>query len=119
MSRYRWDDKTGKFLRLNENGKWVKDRKKPKGFDYSRPMNFVPDIREFVAHATDKPVLITSRSQLARYERANNVRQCGDYKPGEIQERRRKKVERERAEAIKSAGLRPEQAKPVTWSEFR
>jgi len=117
--RYRYDEKTGKVLRLNEKtGKWVPDRKKAKGFDFSKSVNFVPDIREFVANATDKVVLISSRSQLARYERANNIRQCGDFKTGEIAQRRTKKIDREYKEAVKAAGLRPEQVKPLTWSDF-
>jgi hypothetical protein len=118
MAKYRYDDNTGKMLRLNEKtGKWVKDRKKVAKFDFDRPMNYVPDIGEFVAHATDKPVLIGSRSKLAAYERANGVRQCGDFKRGEIAERRARKVQREIAEVTKRAGVRPDNR--VTWSDFR
>jgi hypothetical protein len=121
MAKYRWDEKSEKFLVWSErSGKWVKERKKSPGkFDFNRPMRYVPDIQPFVAHATEMAVEITSRSHLGRYERSNNVRQCGDFKRGEIAERRRKKVEREAAEAIRQAGLRPEQVKPIAWTEFR
>jgi hypothetical protein len=113
--RYRYDENTGRVLRFNEKtGKWVQDRTKPKGFDFSKPVNFVPDIAEFVANATDKPVLISSRSQLGRYERSNNIRQCGDFKRGEIAERRAKKVNRELAEAKRLGG-----GANFTWVDFR
>ncbi len=42
------------------------------------------DIREFVSNATDTPTLISSRSQLARYERSNNIRQVGNDLKGKI-----------------------------------
>jgi hypothetical protein len=121
MAKYRWDEKSEKFLVWSErSGKWVKERKKSPGkFDFNRPMHYVPDIGEFVAHATEKPVLISSRSKLAAYERSNGVRQCGDFKRGEIAERRKKKVEREVSEAVRQAGLRPEQVRPIAWTEFR
>lgn len=45
---------------------------------------FIGDIKPFVSIATDKPVEITSRSQLRAYERGNGIRQCGDFKSGEI-----------------------------------
>lgn len=114
MSRYRIDPKTGKTLRLNEKtGRWVQDRTRAKGFDFSKRMNFVPDIKEFVSVATEKPVLISSRSQLAAYERSNNIRQAGDFKKGEIAGRRKKKVERELYEAKALGG-----GVNVAWSDF-
>jgi hypothetical protein len=118
MSRYRFDERTGKMLRLNEKtGKWVQDRAKRKGFDFSKRMNFVPDIQEFMAYATDKPQLISSRPQLARYERSNGIRQCGDFKRGEIAERRATKVRREIDAAHKATGVRP--GTSVNWTDFR
>lgn len=85
MSRYKFDKKTNRMLVLDEEtGKWKPERKKKGKFDFNRPVNFVPDIQEFVSYATDKPVLIGSRSKLRAYERANNIRQCGDFRKGEI-----------------------------------
>jgi hypothetical protein len=54
---------------------------------------FMNDIKEFVANATDKPVRITSRTQLAAYERSNNVKQCGDFKPGAIVAKEKKRIQ--------------------------
>jgi hypothetical protein len=54
---------------------------------------FIGDIAPFVANATRDTVEITSRSQLRAYERANNIRQCGDYKPGEIVQGQKKRLE--------------------------
>ena len=45
---------------------------------------FIADIKPFIANATRETVEITSRSQLRAYERANGIRQCGDFKPGQI-----------------------------------
>jgi hypothetical protein len=55
--------------------------------------SFVGDIKPFVANATQKPVEITSRSQLRAYERGNDIRQCGDFKPGEIISSQNKRME--------------------------
>lgn len=118
MSRYRFDGRTGKMLRFNEKtGRWVQDRQKKKGFDFSKRMNFVPDIQEFMAYATDKPQLISSRSQLARYERSNGVRQAGDFKRGEIAERRARKLRAEADAAHKATGIRP--GNSVNWTDFQ
>ena len=105
MSRYRYDAATGKMLTLDpKTGKWKPERNKTKDkFNYAGRVNFMPDIKEFVANATDKPTLITSRSQLARYERSNNIRQCGDFKPGEIIAREKKRKERDMQEASRLA----------------
>lgn len=42
------------------------------------------DIGEFISNATPTPTLIGSRSQLRAYERDNGIKQCGDFKKGEI-----------------------------------
>lgn len=112
--RYRYDAKADRMMVLDERiGKWKPDRSRKNANRVVAP-SVMPDIRAFVANATDKPVEITSRSQLGRYERANNIRQCGDYKPGEIIARRKKKVEAGLAEAKRLGG-----GVNVTWSEFR
>lgn len=83
MARYKFDAKTGAMLVLNEKtGRWNKDRPK-KGKPITQ-VNVFSDIKEFVANATDTPTLITSRSKLRAYERANGLRQAGDFRPGEI-----------------------------------
>jgi hypothetical protein len=107
MSRYRYDAKSDRVLVLDEKtGKWKPDRRKAKA---GAPF-VMPDIKEFIARATDKPVLIGSRSKLAAYQRAHNIRQCGDFKRGEIMQRRNKTVERGLAEAKKLGG-----GAPLTW----
>lgn len=50
------------------------------------------DIAPFVANATSDSVEITSRSQLRAYERDNGLKQCGDYKSGEIIATQNKRV---------------------------
>lgn len=111
MSRYRYDAKTGSMRVFDERtGKWKPDRSRKNANRVVAP-SVMPDIQPFVANASDKPQLITSRSQLGRYERSNGIRQAGDFKPGEIIERRKKKVARERADAIGAA--------PVAWTDFR
>jgi hypothetical protein len=118
MSRYRIDPKSGKTLVLNEKtGKWRPDRAKANKFDPSKPMNFMPDIAEVVVNATDKPVVLTSRSQRAAYCRANNIREAGDFKRGEIAERQARKVRQEIEAVTKLTGIRP--GKTVNWSDFR
>ena len=102
MSRYRYDPVKDRMLVLDDKtGEWKPDRKR-KG-KVGAP-TVVPDIREFVSHATDKPVLIGSRSRLRAYERSNNVRQCGDLKPGEIIAKRKSYVEAGLAEARRLGG---------------
>ena len=104
MSRYRYDPVKDRMLVLDEKtGRWKADRK-TKGADRIAAPIVMPDIREFVSNATDKPVLIGSRSKRAAYERANNIRQCGDHKPGDIIGRRRKHVEAGLHEARKLGG---------------
>ena len=94
----------------------------PQGNEVCKPM-VMCDISEFVARAhhdkLDKwrPQLITSRSQRARYERSNNIRQCGDFKRGEIISGVRKKREQEASMANRLAaetGLRGPR-KDVEW----
>ena len=43
------------------------------------------------AHAGD-PVLITSRAKLRAYERTHNVRQAGDFKPGELVAKEKQRI---------------------------
>ena len=105
MSRYRYDaDKKCMLVLDAKTGKWKPERKAAKDkFNYAGRVNFMPDIKEFVANATDRPTLITSRSQLGRYERSNNIRQCGDFKPGEVIAREKKRKERDMQEASRLA----------------
>jgi hypothetical protein len=118
VAKYRIDPKTGKTLVFNERtGKWRPDRSKADKFDFSKPMNFMPDIAEVLVHATEKPVLLTSRSQRAAYCRANNIREAGDFKRGEIAERQAKKARQEIERVTKETGIRP--ASSVTWGDFR
>lgn len=92
--RYRFDAKTGAMLVLNEKtGRWNKQRASKGKLVTS--INVFSDIKEFTANATDKPVHITSRSQLRAYERSNGIRQAGDFKPGEIIARQTKRNERD------------------------
>lgn len=63
------------------------------------------DIGEFVANAhydrpsNWKPQLISSRSKLRAYERSNDLRQAGDFLPGEIMRGVTQKREKEAARA--------------------
>lgn len=103
MARYKFDDKRNCMLVLNEKtGRWIKDRVKKTKAPIAGAF-FMPDIKPFVANATDKPVEITSRSQLARYERANQIRQCGDYRTGEMISRVNARSERDMREASRLA----------------
>jgi hypothetical protein len=85
------------FLRDNPLPKRRRKQKRP---DFSRHRAegiaipaFIGDIAPFVANATRDTVEITSRSQLRAYERANNIRQCGDYKPRQIVTEQSKRME--------------------------
>ena len=112
--RYRYDAKADRIMVLDERtGKWKPDRSRKNAGKIVAP-SVMPDIRAFVAVATEKPMEITSRSQLGRYERSNNIRQCGDYRPGEVIERRKKRVERELGEAKRLGG-----GVNATWTDFR
>lgn len=112
--RYRYDHARDRLMVLDERtGKWKPDRSRRNARKIVAP-SVMPDICRFVANATDKPVEITSRSQLGRYERAHNIRQCGDYKPGEIAARRHKKVQAGLDEAKRLGG-----GVTATWAEFR
>ena len=51
------------------------------------------DIREFVSIAGEKPELITSRSQLARHERSNNMRQVGNDLKGKVIQREKRRIQ--------------------------
>lgn len=81
--RFVYDERKGKVVTAERYHRenWSKTAKKRSSL--ATP-HFVSDIAPFVANATDKPVEISSRSQLRAYERGNGIRQCGDYKPGEI-----------------------------------
>lgn len=105
MSRYRYDADKKCILVLDERtGKWKPERKKAKDkFNYTQRMNLMPDIQPFVSRATEKAVEITSRSQLRRYERSNGIRQCGDFKPGEVIATDKKRKERDMREASRLA----------------
>lgn len=119
MAKYKWCDKRQTFLTWSDkSGKWVKDRKKAaKGFDFNKRMTYMPDISERMVYATETPTLITSRAQRARYERANGIREAGDFRRGEIAERREKKIRQEIEAVTKLTGIRPE--KSVNWTDFR
>lgn len=49
---------------------------------------------------------ITSRSQLREHERKHNVRQCGDYRNGEIVAHETRRVERIREKGRQGATFR-------------
>lgn len=74
------------FMRKNP----LPPREKRRQINFAKPAEnvsrpyFVADIKPFVSCATKDTVEITSRSQLRAYERANDIRQCGDWKPGQI-----------------------------------
>jgi hypothetical protein len=100
------------FMRKNP---LPKRERKPAGPDFSQHRAegiaipaFLSDIKPFVANATRETVEITSRSKLRAYERANNIRQCGDFKPGEIVSEQRKRME-------KATYLPPEEKKAADF----
>lgn len=73
------------FMKANPLPKRKVKREKRQDKRSSLPTPFfISDITPFVSIATKDTVEITSRSQLRAYERANNIRQCGDFKKGEI-----------------------------------
>ena len=55
------------------------------------------DIKEFTSPIDGE--VISSRSKLKAHERRHNVRQAGDFKPGEIVERENKRVAQSREQA--------------------
>ena len=63
----------------------VRRKPQPKGprSDLATP-TVMSDIKPFISNATAEPTLITSRSGLRAYEAANGIKQCGDYKPGQV-----------------------------------
>lgn len=72
------------FLKDPANRLPPREEKEPVKFD-KRAENvsipyFLSDIEPFISIATRDTVEITSRSQLRAYERANNIRQCGELK---------------------------------------
>ena len=94
----------------------------PQGTEVCKPM-VMRDITEFVARAhydkpgSWKPQVISSRSQRGAYERSNNMRQAGDFKPGEIIRGVTKKREQEAEKANRLAsetGLRGPR-KDIEW----
>ena len=76
------------FMRSNPLPKQRGRPRKKVSFAHARSElatpSFIGDIKPFISTATPQTVEITSRSQLRAYERSNNIRQCGDYKPGQI-----------------------------------
>lgn len=86
----RWNEKTKK---------WVKPRKKKSDnkFDFSRGFTVMPDITEFQSPIDGS--MISSRSQLRAHERRHNVRQAGDFKPGELIKRENERVAKTREQA--------------------
>ena len=88
MARYRYD-RDGKLMTYDDaKGEWVRERKRGKGkFDFNKPMQYVPDIAEYVSIATETPTVISSRSTQGRYERSNNIRQVGNDLKGKIVEK--------------------------------
>jgi len=86
MARYKYDT-AGKLLAYDDaTGEWKREKKAKGKWDFSRKAGFtyVADIAEFIAVATDKPQLISSRSALARYERSNGIKQVGNDLKGKI-----------------------------------
>jgi hypothetical protein len=103
VARYKFDHVTGKTLVWSEKSKkWVKERKSAgKGFDFSKGFTVLPDIKEFVSPIDGS--LISSRSKLRHHNRGHNVRQAGDFKPGEIIARENKRIEETRRIAAQGA----------------
>jgi hypothetical protein len=102
MARTKLCKKTGKNLVWDEaKGKWRPETKKEAKvdrFDYSRSAHYAfSDIKEFVSPIDGS--LISSRSKLAHHNRAHNVRQNGDLKPGEIVARENKRIDATRQAA--------------------
>ena len=113
MARFKVCRKTGKFLILDEGtGEWRPDRTGHNStrFDVTKPVAIMPDIKEFVSVAGHKPELITSRSQLGRHERSNNMRQVGTDMKG-VTERANKRAA-ERAEIAAKSGIK------VEWGNY-
>lgn len=82
----------------NEKAKAAEKREKPPiGFDFSKRFYVLPDITEFQSPIDGS--MISSRSKLRAHERRHDVRQAGDFKPGEIVKRENERV----AEARKIA----------------
>jgi hypothetical protein len=118
MARYKVCSKTGKFLILDEGtGEWRIDRTghNSNQFDVTKPVAIMADIKEFVSIAGHKPELITSRSQLARHERSNNMRQVGNdlttRNGGRVTERAKER-DAKRAEIIRKGGIK------VSWTDY-
>lgn len=62
----------------------------------------LPDIDRVYGGGFKSPIdgeFITSRSQLRRHERTHNVRQAGDFKPGDLIKREQARVARIRERA--------------------
>jgi hypothetical protein len=102
MARTKLCKKTGKNLVWDDaKGKWRPETKKEAAvdkFDYSRPAHYaMSDIQEFVSPVDGS--LISSRSSLARHNATHGVRQCGDFKPGEIVARENKRIDATRQAA--------------------
>lgn len=108
MARYKICPKSGKTLTLDETtGEWMLDRSRSSRFDPKRPVRLTvfSDIQEFVSVAGDKPELITSRSQLARHERSNNMRQVGNDLKGKVVEKAKRRAQADKDFIAKNARL--------------
>lgn len=118
MARYKVCAKTGKFLILDEGtGQWKVDRTghNSNRFDVTKPVTIMSDIKEFVSIAGHKPERITSRSQLARHERSNNMRQVGnDLKGVTARENARQEARARIIEQGKKRGTKVD----TSWSTY-
>lgn len=85
-TRYRYDHALGQMVEITA------DQPKPEGGPY-----FVPDIsgayRDGGFRSPVDGSFITSRAQLRRHNSTHNVRQAGDFKPGELISKERARVE--------------------------
>ena len=102
-SRYVWDKRTQQLVEVPT------DHKAP-----SKEGPFVmPDLDRAYGGAIVSPIdgeHITSRSHLRAHERKHGVRQCGDFKPGEIVQR-----DRNRADALKRAA----EGGSFSWIDYK
>lgn len=67
MTRYIYDKQSGEFVPAEE---------------YRRPVAHTAIMNDITPFKTTDGTVISSRSGLREYERANNVRQCGNEWPG-------------------------------------
>lgn len=80
---YRYDAKSDRMMVLDEKtGEWKPDKSRSKKLKAGTGYTVMPDIKEFVSPVDGS--LISSRSKLFFHNRGHGVKQCGDFKPGEI-----------------------------------